>query len=152
MLSHTMKTTTAALAMIAAGTIAANAESHSDANSGEMEMGKMISISQIEDGAIYRMEVETDGWGDDDTYATVDPEWERVGDIEDVLINQEGQVVALLAEIGGFLDIGDRDVIVPLNNVKFVMGEGDSPTYNFVTNLTEEELEQLEETDEDMWD
>jgi hypothetical protein len=41
-------------------------------------------------------------------------------------------------------------VILPLDNVRFALGEGQ--TYNYVTNLTEEQLRDLPEVDEDIWD
>jgi len=113
---------------------------------------QLISAEQIEDGAIYALEVTKDDptWLSGETYTTIEAGWNKVGEISDVLLDQNGQMVAVLAEIGGFLDIGDRDVILPLDQVRFAVEEGKS--YNYVTNLTEEELKNLPEVDEDIWD
>ena len=133
-------------ALVAAGTTAAaNAEQKYSAEN-------LISASQIEDGAVYRLEVTPDDtvWTSGGSYSTVDADWSKIGEISEVLLDQNGHMIAVLAEIGGFLGIGDRDVILPLESVRFVKGE--DKTYNYVTNLTEQELESLPEVDDDIWD
>jgi sporulation protein YlmC with PRC-barrel domain len=40
---------------------------------------------------------------------------EEIGDVEDVLMNAEGEIVALSAEIGGFIGIGEREVLIGLD-------------------------------------
>ncbi|MEX2375839.1 MAG: PRC-barrel domain-containing protein [Dehalococcoidia bacterium] len=47
---------------------------------------------------------------------------EAIGVTEDLIIGSDGEVLALVAEIGGFLDIGDIHVSVPWDQVVF--GEG----------------------------
>ncbi|HEV7344901.1 MAG TPA: hypothetical protein VGN60_04620 [Devosia sp.] len=47
---------------------------------------------------------------------------EPIGETEDLILRSDGQVLALVAEIGGFLDIGDVHVSVPWDLVQF--GEG----------------------------
>ncbi|MEH6647421.1 PRC-barrel domain-containing protein [Sulfitobacter sp.] len=133
-------------ALVAAGTTtAASAEQQYSAEN-------LISAGQIEDGAVYRLEVAPDDtvWASGGSYTTVDANWNKVGEISDVLLDQNGQMIAVLAEIGGFLGIGDRDVILPLESVRFA--QGDDKTYNYVTNLTEEQLESLPEVGDDIWD
>ena len=46
--------------------------------------------------------------------------WEDIGEINDVIMSREGQVEAVLIDIGGFLGIGERQVAVNLDQVKFV--------------------------------
>lgn len=80
----------------------------------------------VEAGKLY-----LDNWSYDDLYAG-DP-WsvedmfgaevngsggEQIGDVEDLVLNDEGQVVALIAEIGGFWDMGDTHVSVPWDMVE----------------------------------
>ncbi|MBX9758029.1 MAG: PRC-barrel domain-containing protein [Beijerinckiaceae bacterium] len=45
---------------------------------------------------------------------------ENVGDIDDMLIDQQGQVVALVVGVGGFLGIGQKDVAIPFQAFEFV--------------------------------
>lgn len=42
---------------------------------------------------------------------------DEIGDVEDLVFNLRGEVVALVAEVGGFWDIGDTHVSVPWENV-----------------------------------
>lgn len=37
----------------------------------------------------------------------------EIGDVENLLLNGQGQIVAVIAEVGGFLDFGDTHVAVP---------------------------------------
>jgi hypothetical protein len=116
-----------------------------------MTPDNLVGVDQIDDATIYRMEL-TDGdmWSDMTGFDGVEAEWVAIGEIEEVLLDRQGQMVAVLASIGGFLDIGDRDVILPLENVRFSASETNE--YAFVTNLTEDELATLPEVDEDIWD
>jgi sporulation protein YlmC with PRC-barrel domain len=47
---------------------------------------------------------------------------ENIGEINDVLINRSGQVVAVLIGVGGFLGIGEKDVAVPMSMLLFQPG------------------------------
>lgn len=42
---------------------------------------------------------------------------EEIGDVENVLIGQDGNILSVIAEVGGFLDIGDTHVAVPFEEV-----------------------------------
>lgn len=46
-------------------------------------------------------------------------EGEEIGDVENVLIGADGKILAVIAEVGGFLDIGDTHVSVPWEQVSF---------------------------------
>jgi sporulation protein YlmC with PRC-barrel domain len=45
---------------------------------------------------------------------------EKVGDIREVLVNEQGQVEAIVIGVGGFLGIGERDVAVPYDALEWV--------------------------------
>src|SRR6202022_1499113 len=42
-----------------------------------------------------------------------DPSDNKIGDIDDVLIDKEGNVTALIIGVGGFLGMGEKDVAIP---------------------------------------
>lgn len=42
---------------------------------------------------------------------------EEIGSVENVLIDQNDQIVAIIAQVGGFWDIGDTHVVVPWDQV-----------------------------------
>ena len=50
--------------------------------------------------------------------AVYDPQNNRIGDVDDVLMNPDGRVNALVIGVGGFLGIGEKHVVVPFNAVK----------------------------------
>jgi sporulation protein YlmC with PRC-barrel domain len=47
-----------------------------------------------------------------------DPSDQKIGEIKDVLIDNQGKVAALIVEVGGFIGVGAKDVAVPFTDVK----------------------------------
>jgi hypothetical protein len=66
---------------------------------------------------------------------------EKIGEVDEVLMNAAGQAVAVSVEVGGFLGIGGREVIVSLDQLRL---EGE----RFVTSLTKEQIEALPRWDD----
>jgi sporulation protein YlmC with PRC-barrel domain len=54
-------------------------------------------------------------WYKQDVY---DQSNNKIGQIKDVLVDQEGKVNALIIAVGGFLGAGEKDVAVSFNTVK----------------------------------
>ena len=55
---------------------------------------------------------------------------ERIGDVNDVLMDREGRAQALVIGVGGFLGIGEKDVAVPFTSVEFSSGAMPSTSAN----------------------
>ena len=55
--------------------------------------------------------------------------WDDIGEINDVILSRDGKVDAVLVDIGGFLGMGERQVAVSMDAIKFVSdtGTGDAP-------------------------
>lgn len=94
---------------------------------------------------------DTQQWGTvdnrDDTYLMVaedidvfNVEGEKIGEIESVLLDENGKPAAFHLEVGGWLDIGDEDVAVPLEALTH-------QARGFVSKMTEQQLENLPEWD-----
>ncbi len=66
-----------------------------------------------------------------------DANGEDIGDISDVLVNQEGEVIAVLVGVGGFLGIGEKDVAVSMSALEF--GPGKTEGLKTVRQKQEEE-------------
>jgi sporulation protein YlmC with PRC-barrel domain len=47
-----------------------------------------------------------------------DPKENKIGDIDDVLVDKDGRITALVIGVGGFLGVGEKDVAVPFSAVK----------------------------------
>ncbi|WP_375262669.1 PRC-barrel domain-containing protein [Palleronia sp.] len=62
---------------------------------------------------------------------------DEIGDVEDLMIDPDGQVIALIAEVGGFWDIGDTHVSIPFDQVQVAEdGEG------IIVSITEETVDE----------
>jgi sporulation protein YlmC with PRC-barrel domain len=46
------------------------------------------------------------------------PSDNKIGDIDDALIDKEGRVTAIIIGVGGFLGMGEKDVAVPFSSVR----------------------------------
>jgi len=46
---------------------------------------------------------------------------EKIGDISEMLVDQSGKIQAVVVGVGGFLGIGEHNVAIPFDQVKFVM-------------------------------
>jgi len=66
-----------------------------------------------------------------------DPSDNKIGEIVDVLVDQEGRVNALIVGVGGFLGAGEKDVAVPFNSVK---GKKKDNKWYLVMNTTKDAL------------
>ena len=72
-----------------------------------------------------------------DGYAGVQTEWDDIGEIGDLILNREGQVDAVIIDVGGFLGMGETPVAVEMETIRFVQEEGteDPEDYFLVLNV-----------------
>lgn len=99
---------------------------------------------------IYNSETEIDV----EQRVVVDAEkgWDDIGEINDIIVNKDGNVTAVILGVGGFLGMGERDVSVSMDSIKVVREEGDSDDRFLVVTTTKEMLEAAPEFDRDMGD
>lgn len=148
-----LATSALALSLAAGGAMIAPHKAEAQAMSSMDIMGMkddLIRTRDITGGNIYTMNAADDeGWDPSMTYDAVGTDWNDIGEIEDIILSKEGQMIGIVAEVGGFLDIADKHVVIPVQNVSLVAV--DDQTYSYVTRMSEEELEQLEGVDEGFW-
>lgn len=158
-------TSTAAVLALTAST--ALAEMHgSDMNRSEMHKntamsamsseelaqaeGKLIRSRDITGGTIYTTNQANDeGWDPEMSYEEVGADWSEIGQIEDLVLTSDGKVTGIVAEVGGFLDIGDKHVVISVSDLNLVAV--DDQTYAYVTKFNEEDLEEMQGVDEGFW-
>jgi hypothetical protein len=76
------------------------------------------------------------------SYDTVADEWTRIGSIDDFIVDENGEIMGLVAEVGGFLGVGDKFVMLPMDETKMIMvSEAD---YAVVTPFTSDQLSEME--------
>lgn len=87
---------------------------------------------------IYRSETE---YQTGDEYQSGElQEWDDVGEINDLIISQSGEVDAVILGIGGFLGLGERDVAIKMDAIRIVHEAGDPDDRFLVVNASKEEL------------
>ncbi|MBI6629419.1 PRC-barrel domain-containing protein [Pontibaca salina] len=68
---------------------------------------------------------DTNALADRDDITDPADDWEDLAEIDDVLISPEGKVDTVIANVGGFLDMGDRDVRISIDDLAFVRDADD---------------------------
>ncbi|WP_134679021.1 PRC-barrel domain-containing protein [Paracoccus ravus] len=77
---------------------------------------------------LYVSEADVDGSA---AMNEVDENWDDVGEISDLVISKDGQVKAVLVDIGGFLGMGEKSVSVAMDQL-MVIRDGDSENDYFI--------------------
>lgn len=70
----------------------------------------------------------------------------RVSDISDILFDTDGNVEAVLINVGGFLGIGQRSVAIPMDQLE-IQGKQDLSDLRVYLAITQQQLEALPEHD-----
>lgn len=69
-------------------------------------------------------------------------EWEDIGEINDILLDENGDVKAVILGVGGFLGIGERDVSVSMDQITVLQSDGAMDDRFLVVSTSREMLEQ----------
>jgi hypothetical protein len=155
--------TAAALAFAATGAVAGShmsdsrSEMHNNTATNAMSTdelamssGDLIRSRDITGGVVYTMnEANDEGWDSSATWDEVNPDWNQIGEIEDLVLTSDGMVTGIVAEVGGFLDVGDKHVVISVQDLSLVAV--DDRTYAYVTKYNEEDLESMNGVDEGFW-
>lgn len=73
-------------------------------------------------------------------YASAAEDAERIGEIDDAIVGEDGSIKAVIIGVGGFLGMGEKNVAVDFNRLS-VEKTGDGDEFRLVSALTKEELE-----------
>lgn len=104
-----------------------------------------------EDGSATQNE-QNDATADGDMAAGVSEipdNWQMVGDIDDLIVTEDGEVQALLVDAGGFLGMGETERRIGIQDVRFVPDTDDEGDYYVVfagNRATFEELGTYDQT------
>lgn len=122
----------------------ARTESDAVAPQDEMIFDGQVRLSSISGAAIYTLsaEVEAD-WTGSVQYVEIAEDWERIGSVEDVVLSADGRIMGVVAEVGGFLGIGDKMVMLPVDEMRLV--RVDETAFAVVTPFTSDDLAEMAE-------
>lgn len=91
------------------------------------------------------------GWTSGDILAANRDRWNDIGDVEDVILTQDGDVRGVIVDIGGFLGLGARAVLVDFADLYLVPDETTTEALDdflLVTTFSLPELEAMPEWSE----
>lgn len=63
-------------------------------------------------------------------------EWDDIGEINEIVLNRNGDVVSVIVGVGGLAGIGEKDVAIDMSQLQFVQEEGEAEDYFLVVNAS----------------
>lgn len=146
-----MITSALALTIAAGGAWAQDNAAMKNSTDMEAMKGELIRTRDITGGEVYTWNQANDeGWDDAADYDAVGADWNQVGEIEDIVLSKDGQMKGVVAEVGGFLDIGDKHVMIAVDDIHLI--PTDERSYVLLTRMNEEQMEQLPGVNEGFWE
>ncbi|MEL6597265.1 MAG: PRC-barrel domain-containing protein [Pseudomonadota bacterium] len=126
-MKHFMTTTAAALVLSTAAYADANMATFQDM---EFDAETHLNASEFIGMRVYASEAQIEG-----TVAEGgETEWDDIGEINELVLNRDGQVQNVIVGVGGFLGMGEKDVAMAMDQIKFIPEEGDSGEFFLVVN------------------
>ena len=86
----------------------------------------------------------TDHWLASDVYKAdvYDPSENKIGKVTDLMIDRNGNVAGAIIGVGGFLGVGEKDVVIPFKELKASIRDGKDW---LILNRTKDELKRAPE-------
>ncbi|MFC3168857.1 PRC-barrel domain-containing protein [Paracoccus fontiphilus] len=136
--TETMPAGDAATTPAPAGNMAAATPAATNMGFGYMATPADMSAETFIDKNLYAAETDPDTSA---TYNEADEGWDNIGEIEDLVIDETGQVKAVLVDIGGFLGLGERTVSVAMDQLRMIRDGDSEDDYFIVFTANREALE-----------
>ena len=70
---------------------------------------------------------------------------ESVGEIDELLLTQDGKIDRVVLDVGGFLGIGEREVAIPFDRMTILRSDSALDDFRIYVDSTQERLEALPE-------
>ncbi len=142
-----LSTTAVILALTGGAYAQSSAEMNTNLGAVEFEQGDFYASNLI-GMRIYNAEQSVDA--NQPVAAGAEAEWDDIGEINDIIVAQDGSVRAVILGVGGFLGLGERDVAVSMDDITVVRQDGDMNDRFLVVSTSKEALEALPEFDRNM--
>ena len=114
---------------------------------------EVVMADDLEDASIVSLEGNYDQkiWEDSAPLEAMIAGLNEVGQVEDVALAPDGRMLGLTTDVGGFIGIGTKTVLIPLEDIRLVRsGDGVSGgDVSIVTRLDQEALRDLPEFEHD---
>lgn len=115
--------------VIAAFAIASNASAQSNKMSIGSSPAAVETLATLPTSAVT-----VNNWLKQNVY---DPSGTKIGEIEDILVSENGKLEAAIVAVGGFIGMGEKDVAVPFSAIQASERDG---KWHLTLNTTKEVL------------
>jgi len=115
--------------VLALGTTA-HADEHGGAFS-EMTFDESVNLNASELIGMSLYATEEDMQKNAEVQADGEKNWDDIGEINEIVLTRDGEVQSVIAGVGGFVGIGEKDVAVDMSKLRFV-SDGEQPDEFFV--------------------
>ncbi|NNL35595.1 MAG: hypothetical protein HKP35_07240 [Silicimonas sp.] len=107
----------------------------------------MIAADAIEGAVIYSLGAAYDEslWDGNEPFGPVAADWAEIGEVEDLIISEDGQVAGVTVDVGGFLGLGERTVLVAIDDLRLVQSPDNA--FFIVTRMQRAQMEEAKEVD-----
>ncbi len=120
-----------------------------NASSGSNDAGAAMKwLTQSDEQDVFASEIiGATLYSDEDgkTTAEARDDWDSVGSIDDVVMNRDGEVRAVLVDVGEFLGMGGKTVAVPVDALNYVSDGEDADDYFLMIAASRDALESAPE-------
>jgi uncharacterized protein YrrD len=100
-----------------------------------------IRASHLIGMRIYSVEENYDRFNDEyQAQAGEEKEWDDIGEVNDVILGFDGSVKAVVLGVGGFLGVGEKDIALPMDQLKVVREQDDEDDFFLVVNANKDLL------------
>ena len=118
-------------------------------NAATINPANLILAEDLEGGRIYSDPAGV--WDATTPPAELRSDWPEIGEIENVVLDSSGQMVGVVADVGGFLGIGDKHVLLPIGRT-VILPQTETGTHALVSRETEETLKAMPEVEKGLLD
>lgn len=144
--------------LILAATLCAGAATAQEAGSGDPATSvgadqsqspseTMITAEMLEEARVVALEGQysEDVWQNRSPLSAMVADLREIGEVEHVVLNAEGQMQGVTTDVGGFLGIGQKHVLIPLEDLRVARPQEGSEDVTIVTRLNQQQLTDLAE-------
>jgi len=107
---------------------------HADEHGGafsEMTFDESVNLNASELIGMSLYATEEDMQKNAEVQADGEKNWDDIGEINEIVLTRDGEVQSVIAGVGGFVGIGEKDVAVDMSKLRFV-SDGEQPDEFFV--------------------
>ncbi|EAQ03547.1 hypothetical protein OB2597_02967 [Pseudooceanicola batsensis HTCC2597] len=107
--------------------------------------GPLIRAEAVEESAVYSLDENYNEtfWNSGEPFGDVAASWLEIGEVEDLVLDNDAKVVGVTVDVGGFIGIGERRVLIPLADIRLVQTP-QVDDFMIVTRMSQAQLEEAE--------